>query len=1040
MRERPSPPRARRPRRGASTVRVFGFSAFAVLAAPIPASSDTWLPSGDAADRDVGAFACRPVEDALRAVSTETGLPIVWSEDLVPPDALVPPGVRRTRDDEVFLEALLAPSGLRIDATEDGVVRVVPIDPSSAKDRGGATEGGATLAAWVDATSAPTRWAIVPGTAVAELVAPTSDLLVLDVSDPEGDRDPEAWRSLAFELKTRIVEEASSRSGLRVAAAGPPATVERLVAFGLAPYVDAYLHSGTPFRPSIDPTARTWFEAPSGGRALDHLVEAARRGDELVVFSGAPLTPPTRDLLRLLGDLGATEASRSSGLEGVAPERFRFLAEPGTGALLLVLEVGSDVIEGELSVGGLDRVEEVAPEELRFQVTQTTAGARLRVSEGPEVAVLRLRRFVTSGTRREIDVSDSEIVDPWEQVVRNQVFQDRQRRRFRSLDVMEYIRRTPQWAGAERIDWTHRILQRRGRLTEYLHLGYSINGVPAPEDRLLMGRLFRTEANIQLRPLELELDETYRYDFEGIERIDGRDTYRIAFEPLRDGSLEDGSLVSGTVWIDRRTAAHRRIRLVQEGLDGRLVQRVTTTEYEWIPDDRECFWDWRRRAGTSTTTFGGELRSTRDETLREDFDYNRPDIDELVRRAHESDVMIHVETPPHGHRWLVRTDKGRQPREWEAYPEDGVEVEEEPARVPAAPPAAAEPGDRSSEEGEGEAEDLEWSSRVLAGVHAFSRRARFDLGGFGSRRGEEVELFPGIVLSDDDFLHRGQQVVLGLFVDRGLVSWSTPALGGRRAVFGLTLDVPFESEPLPGPPHDGGFVDFRVRQPEVRADLTVPWSRGFSTRIALAGRALQIRPSGLGGDFVEPLDTSETVAFVDLDHRAGRFRSSIGLELGSRSDWRPWGFEGAEEVQTDWTVVRGAFGVYGRAGASGSWAAELVASFGSDLDVFSRQPFGRARETVVGFGSGRGFDEGTFLSLTWATSIRKRLPLTLQVETGTQRIGSEPSVDRLGASVRFLIRGPFRIDLWPIVGYGIASSLVGEAGNTSFGLVLQRRR
>jgi len=115
-----------------------------------------------------------------------------------------------------------------------------------------------------------------------------------------------------------------------------------------------------------------------------------------------------------------------------------------------------------------------------------------------------------------------------------------------------------------------------------------INGVLHPEGKLRIGRDFRAEASIELEPLEIELDKTYAYEFLGEERVDGHPTWKIGFRPLHEGSF-----LSGVVWIDQKTAAHRKIRAVHTGLRGPLISRETTRHYEWIADAGQCFWNWR---------------------------------------------------------------------------------------------------------------------------------------------------------------------------------------------------------------------------------------------------------------------------------------------------------------------------------------------------------------------------------------------------------------------------------------------------------------
>lgn len=226
-------------------------------------------------------------------------------------------------------------------------------------------------------------------------------------------------------------------------------------------------------------------------------------------------------------------------------------------------------------------------------------------------------------------------------------------------------------------------------------------------------------------------------------------------------------------------------------------------------------------------------------------------------------------------------------------------------------------------------------------------------------------------------------------------------------------------------------LDDALRELSTRG-LPLLWSDG------LVQPDLQIESNRVA-NYVQPLDTGEHLLFFDLDLRRGAGLAILGIETAWREDWRAWGLDGAEEVNDQFSVVRAAYGTYKRFSDRNSLGAELVLSKGFDLDRFSRLPFTQAREIVVGFGSGRGFDEGAFAGVTWATSLFRKVPITFLLEGGHQRIEDEEWIDRVGISARFLVHGPLKLDVWPILGYGIASSVDGEAGNVSYGLVLRRR-
>jgi hypothetical protein len=113
---------------------------------------------------------------------------------------------------------------------------------------------------------------------------------------------------------------------------------------------------------------------------------------------------------------------------------------------------------------------------------------------------------------------------------------------------------------------------------EWEERSFSVNGSKWGTDRPPFP-LLQPEKVLSL-PLELRLDQDYRYELDGMERIGAADCYRVHFEPTRD----DAALYRGTVWIDRQTFARRRVRAVQTRTAAPVVSNEEIHSYEPVAD------------------------------------------------------------------------------------------------------------------------------------------------------------------------------------------------------------------------------------------------------------------------------------------------------------------------------------------------------------------------------------------------------------------------------------------------------------------------
>lgn len=84
------------------------------------------------------------------------------------------------------------------------------------------------------------------------------------------------------------------------------------------------------------------------------------------------------------------------------------------------------------------------------------------------------------------------------------------------------------------------------------------------------------------QPLELKLNERYKYKLLGTEQVNGAMCYMVGVEPL----AVDENLYSGKVWIDGTTFREVRQSLSQRGSKSNVLVNVETQNFELVPDGK----------------------------------------------------------------------------------------------------------------------------------------------------------------------------------------------------------------------------------------------------------------------------------------------------------------------------------------------------------------------------------------------------------------------------------------------------------------------
>ncbi len=121
----------------------------------------------------------------------------------------------------------------------------------------------------------------------------------------------------------------------------------------------------------------------------------------------------------------------------------------------------------------------------------------------------------------------------------------------------------------------------RTGVNDWVQTAFRVNGV-----KLRRGQAFPLPQlepdKVVTKPLELRMDDKYRYELLGTDTIDGRVCYVVAIRP--EGSAE--SLYSGKVWIDGLDFRQVRLHLEQRDGKNNVAVHVETQDFGRVKDVR----------------------------------------------------------------------------------------------------------------------------------------------------------------------------------------------------------------------------------------------------------------------------------------------------------------------------------------------------------------------------------------------------------------------------------------------------------------------
>jgi hypothetical protein len=112
----------------------------------------------------------------------------------------------------------------------------------------------------------------------------------------------------------------------------------------------------------------------------------------------------------------------------------------------------------------------------------------------------------------------------------------------------------------------------KDRVGEYEEIELYVNGArwkgPAPS------LPFIAAEKVKEVPLEIRLDQSYRYTLKGRAEVNGEPAWELAFDPVQEGTL-----YSGSIWVHRDTFARLRLRLVQHEVKEPITSNIDDIEY-----------------------------------------------------------------------------------------------------------------------------------------------------------------------------------------------------------------------------------------------------------------------------------------------------------------------------------------------------------------------------------------------------------------------------------------------------------------------------
>jgi len=816
--------------------------------------------------------------------------------------------------------------------------------------------------------------------------------LILEL-DP--DWSPE-WQQAAFLLKNLIVTSQTRSAEVLVGIQATPTQLEGLMDFETAAYIDGYLFREEPYLPSEDQTGKLWQRAvvPATG-VLGSLLEAASLGVQVVVFEGLTIDKTHRAFLSRIAETDTGSLDIQPEVNNFPAENVHFFFDPGSGRyhLALYAQKGTPQYLSFTLAEGVT-VTRLFPEEAAFEARQYGRRTELDLAGETAYYFFELETAEPIARSERLEIRGNKVIDPYELVVENQVFREKEAEKFDSLMVDEDQNFNYQVSGGVSIDLTYRdtLIYREGKPLERIRREIFFGGAKWRYEKPPELPLLQPD-KVQREPLEIDLDKTYAYKYRGEATVDGHRCWKVAFTPTVEGNF-----FSGTVWIDQETGAHRRVTAIQSGLEAPVTGNEVTVYYDWVEDGGTRYWTQVREAALQLIDIAGERVSLQITSTRDNYRFNRAEVDDVLEEAYAGNATILRDTDE-GLRYLV--EKGGE----------RVVSENDFTRARGVPGGVILTDDAVLPLLGYNITDLDFRNSGW--------QANFLIAGAVN----------DLILSKPDFLGRGMDFTAELFATAFYFEDSVYENGEEvepltveqlRQSLNLTLGVPLNT-----------FWKLQL-------NYALAY-RGFKE-----GDEMNLIPEGASepeDPFTLPSDHFLHIGRANLLFSYKRFTSELQYETATRSEWEAHGLESSPEPLFD-SYSRLSFdaGVSKRLGTFEQIEAELTYLKGWDLDRFSRFEFGFFGNNVAGFaGSGIEADEAYLFGLEYEFGVGEMFTFDVSLE-GARAIINDldnvaaprailDEVDFYGVGLAANFVGPWRTIARINLGYGIDADIDEEAGN-----------
>lgn len=428
-------------------------------------------------------------------------------------------------------------------------------------------------------------------------------------------------------------------------------------------------------------------------------------------------------------------------------------------------------------------------------------------------------------------------------------------------------------------------------------------------------------------PLAIALTEAYRYELRGRDRIDGRETYVVAFAPR----ATNRTLFAGRAWIDAATFGVVKTDAAQTALRGPIAASRQVDEFERVEIGSAALWLLRRSEAFQIHAGPSESTPIHRVVVFDRHEVNRADYDARLDAALRSNAVMLRDTTQ-GYRFLLPHEPG-----------SGGEVR----RVSASS-----------------------VDRITTAV----------AGGLFDPNISVPLVFAGVSYVDFNLFNTGTQLNAFFGGTYGRFSWSTPPLFG---VWRLTGDGTGIALSYNDRAFRGGLERYEenVRQRPAQVSLALLGAIAPALRVRAGyelGYTRYAPATTTDPGFIVPASTPVHGARVAIEAERGPWSAVGWLTIAQRQTWTPWGMTPAPAQLDQRRFER--FG--GTLARSIVWSPRAVArveaafTSGRRLDRFSRFAFGSFDNPLRGYPSvSIRYDKGMAFrsAATWTPASRVRI-------------------------------------------------------------------